>query len=202
MKRNIYSHEIKLEKLTITNKPRNEFRQLLENVKYLGYEVENISDDRKIVITKPGGKFVYGSVKREDFMVWIFNPTDSTLWLISHKDIYNDLELKGNKDADKTVKIIDALEAVYDGEEPDDILRLEYLQVAALFSYELSTSNMKTFFLNLSAGPALNLILSAENDYEGDVWDVKSKVNSSGFLIILGMGVGIKVGDAIITLDL
>jgi len=35
MKRNIYTHEIKLEKLTIRNKPRDEFRQLLENVKYL-----------------------------------------------------------------------------------------------------------------------------------------------------------------------
>ena len=70
MKRNIYTHEIKLEKLAIRNKPRDEFRQLLENVKYLGYEVENISDGRKIVITKPGGKFVYGSVKRKDFMVW------------------------------------------------------------------------------------------------------------------------------------
>jgi len=122
MKRNIYTHEIKLEKLTIRNKPRDEFRQLLENVKYLGYEVENISDGRKIVITKPGGKFVYGSVKREDFMVWVYNSSDSTLWLISHKDIYNDLELKGNQYASSTVKIIDALEAVCNGEEPDNVL--------------------------------------------------------------------------------
>ena len=75
------------------------------------------------------------------------------------------------------------------------------MQVAALFSFELSTSNMQTFFLNLSAGPALNLILSAENDYEGYVSDVKSQVNDSGFLIIIGMGIGFKVGNAVITLD-
>lgn len=123
MKRNIYKHEIKLEKLTIRNQPRNEFRQLLENVEYLGYEVENISDGRKIIITKPGGKFVFGSVKREDFMVWVYNPTDSTLWLISHKDIYDDLEAKSKQDALTTIKIIDALEAVYNGEEPDNILK-------------------------------------------------------------------------------
>jgi hypothetical protein len=43
--------------------------------------------EEKIVITKPGGKFVFGKVKREDFMVWVYNPNDSTLWLISHKDI-------------------------------------------------------------------------------------------------------------------
>lgn len=123
MKRNIYAHEIKLEKLTIRNKPRDEFRQLLENVKYLGYKVENISDGRKIVITKPSGKFVYGSVKREDFMVWVYNTSAATLWLISHKDIYNDLELKGNQDASSTIKIIDALEAVCNGVEPDNVLK-------------------------------------------------------------------------------
>lgn len=123
MKKNIYTHEIQLEKLNIKNKPRHEFKQILENVKYLGYEVEDISDGRKIVITKPGGKFVYGSIKREDFMVWVYNPSDSTLWLISHKDIYNDLKSKGNANASKTLKIIDALEDVFNGEEPDKVLK-------------------------------------------------------------------------------
>ena len=121
-KRNIYTHRIKLRKLTIANKPREEFRELLEQVNYLGYEVENIHDGRKIVITKPGGKFVFGSVKREDFMVWIYNPADSSLWLISHKDIYNDLLLKGDTDPKATIKIIDALESVCNGEEPNSVL--------------------------------------------------------------------------------
>ena len=42
----------------------------MEGVEYLGYEVEELGDGRRIVVTKPGGKFVFGKVKREDFMVW------------------------------------------------------------------------------------------------------------------------------------
>jgi hypothetical protein len=122
MKRNIYTHEIELSNLEIKNRPREEFRHMLENVKYRGYEVERLVDGRKIVITKPGGKFVFGKIRREDFMVWVYNPIDSTLWLISHKDIYNDLEGKGNIDPVETIRIIDALERVFNGEEPDGVL--------------------------------------------------------------------------------
>ena len=123
MKKNIYTHEVELTNLQIKNRPREEFRKLLEKVKYRGYEVEQLTDGRKIVITKPGGKFVFGKIKREDFMVWVYNPNDSTLWLISHKDIYNDLEEKGKVSPDETIKIIDALERVFNGEEPDDVLK-------------------------------------------------------------------------------
>jgi acyl carrier protein len=122
MKRNIYTHEIELSNLEIKNRPREEFRYMLESVKYRGYEVEKLVDGRKIVITKPGGKFVFGKIRREDLMVWVYNPIDSTLWLISHKDIYNDLEGKGNIDSVETIRIIDALERVFNGEEPDDVL--------------------------------------------------------------------------------
>ena len=123
MKKNIYKHEIELTNLQIKNRLREEFRRLLENVKYRGYEVEQLADGRKIVITKPGGKFVFGKVKREDFMVFVYNPDDSSLWLISHKDIYNDLEEKGEINPKETVKIINALEKVFNGEEPDNVLQ-------------------------------------------------------------------------------
>ena len=123
MKRNIYTHEISLKKLQIKNRPREEFRNLLESVEYLGYEVEELQDGRRIVITKPGGKFVFGRVRREDFMVWVHNPRDSSLWLISHKDIYNDLKQKGMIDTTETIRIIDALESVCNGEEPAEILK-------------------------------------------------------------------------------
>lgn len=121
-KKNIYKHEIDLEKIEIKNMPREQFRQTLEKIKYRGYEVENISDGRKVVITKPGGKFTFGSIRREDFMVWIYNPKDNSLWLISHKDIWNDLEEKGKNSPELTVKIIEALERVFEGEEPDEVI--------------------------------------------------------------------------------
>jgi hypothetical protein len=122
-KRNIYKHEIELQPLKIINRPREEFRVLLEKVKYKGYEVEQINDGRKIVTTKPGGKFVFGQVKREDFMVWVYSPQDLSLWLISHKDIFKDLEEKGQSDPKETIEIIDGLERVFNGEEPDDVLK-------------------------------------------------------------------------------
>ncbi len=117
-------HEIELSNLQIKNRPHEEFRSLLEKVKYKGYEVEQLADGRKIVITKPGGKRVRGKfIKREDFMVWVYNPNDSTLWLITHEDIKNDLKGKGKINPEETIKIIDALERVYNGEEPDDVLK-------------------------------------------------------------------------------
>jgi len=131
MKRNIYTHEIELINLKIKNRPREEFRKLLEKVKYRGYEVEQLTDGKKIVITKPGGKFVFGRVRREDFMVWVYNPNKSILWLISHKDIYNDLEEKGEIDSKETIKIIDALERVFDGEEPDEVLKNSELTISS-----------------------------------------------------------------------
>jgi len=131
MKRNIYTHEIELINLKIKNRPREEFRELLEKVKYRGYEVEQLTDGKKIVITKPGGKFVFGRVKREDFMVWVYNPNESILWLISHKDIYNDLEEKGEIDSKETIKITDALERVFDGEEPDEVLKNSELTISS-----------------------------------------------------------------------
>jgi len=131
MKRNIYTHEIELINLKIKNRPREEFRRLLEKVKYRGYEVEQLTDGKKIVITKPGGKFVFGRLKREDFTVWVYDPNESILWLISHKDIYNDLEEKGEIDSKETIKIIDALERVFDGEEPDEVLKNSELTISS-----------------------------------------------------------------------
>lgn len=126
---NIYKHKINLEKLKIINCPREEFREHLEEIEYRGYEVEDISDGRKIVITKPGGKFGFGTVKRDDFMVWIYNPKDDSLWLISHRNIFDDLEEKAKCDPKETVRIIQALERVYGGEEPDDVLKEMELKI-------------------------------------------------------------------------
>ncbi len=120
---NIYKHKINLEKLKIKNCPPEDFRKLLEEIEYRGYEVEDISDGRKIVITKPGGKFSFGTIKRDDFMVWVYNSKDDSLWLISHKNILDDLEEKAKCDPKEALKIIQALEKVCTGEEPDYVLK-------------------------------------------------------------------------------
>ncbi|MEW6654271.1 MAG: hypothetical protein AB1394_12515 [Bacteroidota bacterium] len=111
-----------MQKIEIKNAPETEFAAELEKIKYRGYEVERISDGRKIVITKPGGKFTFGKIKKEDFMVFIFNPKDNSLWLISHKDILKDLNEKAEINPEETIKIISALEDVFNGTEPDEVL--------------------------------------------------------------------------------
>ena len=53
-KGNIYEHSIDLKNISIKNASRDNFIEKLEKIPYRGYTVENISDGRKIVITKPG----------------------------------------------------------------------------------------------------------------------------------------------------
>ena len=122
-RRNIYRHSIDLRRLRIRNTEPNEFAKRLEEVPYRGYEMESITDGRKIVIVKPGGKQTWGKMRKEDFFVFIYNPSDQSLWQISHKQIYEDLEEKAKADKDATVEILRAFERVYYGEDPDDILK-------------------------------------------------------------------------------
>jgi hypothetical protein len=122
VRRNLYTHESDLEDLKIRNCPRDKFRKRLENIPYRGYRVERISDGREIVITKPGGKFTFGNIKREDFMVWVHNPDNKSLWLLSHKDIYSDLQEKGAKNPVETIRIIKGLEKVCSGQDPENVL--------------------------------------------------------------------------------
>ncbi|MGI9229624.1 MAG: hypothetical protein ACR2P9_07180 [Gammaproteobacteria bacterium] len=122
-KKNVYKHTIDLEKLSIKNTDRDEFAKRLEDIPYRGYEVENIADGRKIVIAKPGGKQAWGKLRKEDFFVFIFDPTEQTLWQITHKQILEDLQGKSEKDKKETIRILRAFERVYNGEEPDEVLQ-------------------------------------------------------------------------------
>ncbi len=122
-RRNIYSHSVDLMKLTIKNAERDDFVKHLEEIPYRGYEVEDISDGRKIVIVKPGGKQSYGRIRKEDFFVFIYRPEEQTLWQISHRQIHDDLKGKAEADRGATIKILQAFERVYNGEDPDDVLR-------------------------------------------------------------------------------
>lgn len=69
--KNLYQHSIDLKKISIDNTDRETFTEKLINLPYRGYEVEELPDNRKIVITKPGGKSVYGRSRKEDFLVYI-----------------------------------------------------------------------------------------------------------------------------------
>ena len=123
MKKNYYKHSIDLKKIEIKNKPRKEFVKILEEIEYRGYEVEQLANGNKIVITKPGGKSVFGRPKKEDFLVFIYNSNDSSLWQITHKQIFQDITEKSKENKELTIKLINLLERVKNGEEPNDFIQ-------------------------------------------------------------------------------
>ena len=122
MAKNIYSHSIDLKKLSIRNAPREKFAAQVIAIEYRGYEVEQCADGRKIVITKPGGKNVFGHPKKEDILVFIYDPNDNSLWQISHKQILDDVTLKCKENATEGKKLIALLEKTLNGEEPNDFI--------------------------------------------------------------------------------
>ena len=120
--KNYYIHTIDLKKLNIRNDIRENFVKKLEEIEYRGYEVEQLSDGNKIVITKPGGKSVYGRPKKEDFLVFVYYPNENGLWQITHKQILDDLYLKREESSTETLKLITLLEKTLKGEEPEDFI--------------------------------------------------------------------------------
>jgi hypothetical protein len=119
---NVYQHAVDLKDLKIQNCEPGGFAVKVAKLPYLGYAVEKFSDGRKIVIAKPGGKRSFGQLKREDFFVFIYNPEEGTLWQISHKQLQDDLKEKCEQDKEEGVKILRALQEVYVGREPDEVL--------------------------------------------------------------------------------
>jgi hypothetical protein len=123
-KRNIYTHDIDLKKVSIQNASSKDFATAIEKIPYRGYEVEDISDGRKIVIVKPGGKQTFGRIRKEDFFVFIYNPKEQTLWQISHKQIYDYLvEKSQHVIKSEAIQLLKAFERVYNGDDPNDFLK-------------------------------------------------------------------------------
>ena len=120
--KNKYNHTIDLKKLHIRNMERKAFAQAIIDIEYRGYEVEQLGDGRKIVITKPGGKKAFGRAYKEDIQVFIFNPSDNSFWQISHDQIIEDVRAKVVEDKALGKKLLDFLERTYNGEEPEDFI--------------------------------------------------------------------------------
>lgn len=122
-----FEYDIKLIPLDIENDEQDIFRQKLNDIPYLLYEVETLANGDKIVINKPGGKRNFGRLSRNDFMVFIYNATDKTLWLISHKELFADLVLKKEYDENSALKIVRGLLDVCNGKEPDDVIKYRHI---------------------------------------------------------------------------
>ena len=124
----MFYHNVHLVPLHIPNDEQDSFRERLYEIPYLLYEVEQLSNGDKIVINKPGGKRNFGRLDQNDLMVFIYSPDDDSLWLISHKEILNDLCEKRIHDENATVNLVKGLFAVCCGEEPSSVIRTMRLQ--------------------------------------------------------------------------
>ncbi len=122
MRNKIFRYNVNLVPLRIKNQEQDAFREDLYDIPYLLYEVEKLSTGEVIAINKPGGKRNFGRLSRDDFMVFIFNPQEESLWLISHNEISDDIADKYEYDRDSTIKLIKGLYFVCCGEEPDDVI--------------------------------------------------------------------------------
>ncbi len=122
MSNKIFKYKVNLVPLTIINQEQNSFRDELNNIPYLLYEVEILSTGEKIVINKPGGKRNFGRLSRDDFMVFINNPEEESLWLISHSEISDDIATKYEKNSEKAILLIKGLYRVCCGQEPDCVI--------------------------------------------------------------------------------
>lgn len=56
-------------------------------------------------------------------MLNLYNPSEQSLWQITHKQIHEDLNQKAKANKDATIEILKAFERVYHSEDPEDILK-------------------------------------------------------------------------------
>ena len=103
MANKIFKYSVNLVPLEILNQEQRAFRADLLNIPYLLYEVEQLATGEVIAINKPGGKRNFGRLSRDDFMVFIYNPDEESLWLISHGEISDDIAEKYEYDAHRSV---------------------------------------------------------------------------------------------------
>ncbi len=119
---NIFRYDVNLVPLNIANQEQDAFRDELYRIPYLLYEVEELSTGEKITINKPGGKRSFGRLSRDDFMVFIYNPNNQSLWLISHDEISDDIAEKYNFNQREAIRLVEGLYDVCCGAEPDDVI--------------------------------------------------------------------------------
>jgi len=120
--------------LTLVGKSRRELRTqivqefLLEkggywkdNTKHVTryhYYVETLGDGRRIFLYRP--TFLNKGI---DFQVWVERFKDGEDKKPSHKDIFNDLKLKREEDSEKYSKLLEAIECVWNCEDPDKVVK-------------------------------------------------------------------------------
>lgn len=127
----------KIKKLIVPNTEPKKFRQQLEKIKNGEYEVEQLNDGKKIVIKKPGKK------NENDIRVDLYDPNSNARISLSHDEIREDIRKKYQKNPEETKNLIDGLRDVYEGKEPDDVIKERKIKNATGLPADTILKNFK-----------------------------------------------------------
>ncbi len=199
---------------TVGQKHEGSVEELLDVINKLGYEISasgtlSLQDDK--ADTKDTGQYgnqseelqtgSYRSGNRLGLWLGINFPRTSTISEVGKGygvGLFYKAHLISNLFIQPELSFTSS-EFEYDG--PDDILQFEYFHLSVLLSYEITTTNIKEFFLSLNGGATLNSVLGAKEEYDGDVADIKSEIRDNTVSIIFGIGLGIRLGKITITVE-
>ncbi|MEM2131552.1 MAG: DNA adenine methylase [Candidatus Woesearchaeota archaeon] len=106
------------------------------------YFVETIKDGRRIFLLRP----TYLN-KGIDFQVWVEKMDGITDKRPSHKDIFNDIEIKKKENPNDILLLLKAIDEVWNCKEPDDILKNIKITFNSGFSVELLLKILKWLFI-------------------------------------------------------
>jgi len=106
------------------------------------YYVETLTDSRRIYLLRP--TFLNKGI---DFQVWVEKFDKENDKRPSHKDIFADLKLKKEENSKEFNNLIDAIEKVWNCEEPDNILKETKFSYNKGLSVELLLKILKWLFI-------------------------------------------------------
>jgi TolB-like protein len=183
---------------TVSRKHEGSVEELLNVIIRLGNDLSGVQQDRIIA----GGQYdLLPSPNRFGLWIGLYMPRTSLLSEVGKglgAGVFYKVHLFSNLFIQPQISYHTSELDYY---EPTDILQFEYLDLALLFSYEISSLNIKDFILSLNAGMAFNSVLAAQEEYEGYVSDVKSEVRDNTLSLNFGIGLGIRLGKIIITIE-
>jgi hypothetical protein len=116
-----------------------------EDIKYVTrykYYVEKLEDGRRIFLLRP--TFLNKGI---DFQVWVEKLRDEEDRKPSHKDVFADLILKKKENPSMYPKLLEAIDRVWNCEEPDVVLKDYEFTFIEGFSVELLLKILKWLFI-------------------------------------------------------
>lgn len=116
-----------------------------ENVQHVTaykYYVETISDGRRVYLLRP--TFLNKGI---DFQVWVERMIDGKDKKPSHKDVFSDLQIKRNENPGEFHALLEAVNKVWNCEEPDAVLAGNTLNFNQGFPVDLLLKVLKWLFI-------------------------------------------------------